>query len=76
MMRNSPLLIGNEETEEFREMFRRTGISLPSWSLYDFFRSVMITISSSDVVDSATESFGSLFDAEFYMIETLEDSPF
>lgn len=76
MMRNSPLLMGNEGTEEFREMLRRTGISLPSWSLYDFFRSVMITISSSEATDSATEPLRSLIDSEFYMIETRIDSPF
>ena len=76
MIRNSPRFIGNEDTEEFSEMLRRTGISLPSWSLYDFFRSVMITISSSDVADSVTEPFGSLFDCEFYVIHPREDSPF
>ena len=76
MMRNSPLLMGNEGTEEFREMLRRTGISLPSWSLYDFFRSVMITISSSEATDSATEPLRSLIDSEFYMIEPRIDSPF
>ena len=68
--------MGNEETEEFREMLRRTGISLPSWSLYDFFRSVMITISSSEATDSATEPLGSLTDSEFYMIEAQKDVPF
>ena len=76
IIRNSPRFMGNEGTEEFREMLRRTGISLPSCSLYDFFRSVMITISSSEVVDSVTEPVDSLIDCEFYVIETHEDSPF